>query len=54
MKEEDRFKGWSHRQKSLWLMIEDFANHEIPKTHENCIKILGIARPGKTNRDKKK
>lgn len=52
--EKDRFKGWSKRQKSMWLMVESFANQEIPKTHENCIKILGVARPGKTWRDKNK
>jgi len=52
MQEENRFKGWSSRQKSMWLMVESFANTEIPKTHENCMKILKVARPGKTNRDK--
>lgn len=49
---EDRFKGWSSRQKSMWLMVESFTHQEIPKTHQNCIKIIGVARPGKTNRDK--
>jgi hypothetical protein len=51
---KDRFEGWSKLQKSKWLLVESFANKEIPKTHENCIKIVGVARPGKTNRDKRK
>jgi hypothetical protein len=35
-------------------MVESFADREIPKTHENCIKILGVARPGKTKKDRNK
>ena len=51
---KDRFEYWSHNQKARWLMVEEFAGHEIPRTHQNCMKILGVARPGKTKRDKEK
>ncbi len=38
---------WTAEQKMKW----DQAGNP-PKTHENCIKILGAARPGKTKKDK--
>lgn len=27
---------------------------DLPRTHQNCIKMTGVARPGKTAKDKAK
>ena len=41
-------------QKAKWLSAERQAGCELPRTHENCIRITGVARPGKTAKDKGK
>ena len=39
-------------QKARWSFAERQAGHKLPRTHENCTRILGVARPGKTAKDK--
>ena len=41
-------------QKAKWLSAERQAGQRLPRTHENCIRITGVARPGKTAKDKQK
>ena len=38
---------------------QDYMSHEqrqkmgiMPRTHQNCIRLVGVARPGKTAKDK--
>ena len=39
-------------QKARWAFAERQAGHKLPRTHQNCIRILGVARPGKTKQQK--
>jgi len=39
-------------QKAKWASAERQAGCKLPRTHENCLKILKVARPGKTASDK--
>jgi hypothetical protein len=41
-------------QKAKWLSAERQAGCKLPRTHENCIRITGVARPGKTAKENKK
>ena len=41
-------------QIAKWRTAEGLAGHKLPRTHENCIRITGVARPGKTAKDKQK
>lgn len=41
-------------QKAKWLSAERQAGQKLPRTHENCIRITGVARPGKTAKDRQK
>lgn len=41
-------------QKAKWLSAERQAGCKLPRTHENCTRILNVARPGKTAKDKGK
>ena len=41
-------------QKAKWLSAESLAGCKLPRTHENCIRITGVARPGKTAKDQRK
>jgi hypothetical protein len=41
-------------QKAKWALAESQAGHKLPRTHENCIRILGVARPGKTAKDRQR
>ena len=38
-------------QKAKWAVAERQAGCKLPRTHENCLKILKVARPGKTASD---
>lgn len=49
---KDRENYMSATQKALWKAREELEGRQIPRTHENCLSILGVARPGKTNKDK--
>ena len=49
---KERKEFMSRDQKSRWTAREELEGREIPRTHENCLEILGVARPGKTNQDK--
>lgn len=47
MKKRDEY--WSADMKAQWN------NHfpkGAPKTHENCLRVFGVARPGKTRSDR--
>jgi len=54
----DRHDFMTSAQKMLWdaaeqeLSVKLNRKISIPRTHENCIKILGVARPGKTRQDR--
>ena len=39
-------------QKARWAFAERQAGHKLPRTHQNCIRILKVARPGKTKQQK--
>ena len=39
-------------QIAKWRLAESQAGCKLPRTHENCIRITGVARPGKTAKDK--
>ena len=39
-------------QKAKWAQAERQAGHTLPRTHQNCLKVLGVARPGKTAKDR--
>ena len=39
-------------QKAKWMVAESQAGQRLPRTHENCLRILNVARPGKTAKDK--
>lgn len=39
-------------QKAKWRVAEQQAGGFLPRTHENCLTILKVARPGKTEKDK--
>lgn len=39
-------------QKAKWAIAESRAGCKLPRTHENCLTILNVARPGKTASDK--
>jgi len=41
-------------QKAKWLSAERQAGQKLPRTHENCLRILKVARPGKTAKDRQK
>ncbi len=41
-------------QKAKWAFSERQAGCKLPRTHENCILILRVARPGKTAKDKQR
>ena len=41
-------------QIAKWRLAEGQAGCKLPRTHENCTKILGVSRPGKTAKDKGK
>jgi hypothetical protein len=39
-------------QKARWAFAERQAGRKLPRTHQNCIRILKVARPGKTKQQK--
>lgn len=41
-------------QKTKWASKEEWIGRSIPRSHQNCREILGVARPGKTNKDRAK
>ena len=41
-------------QIAKWRLAEAQAGHKLPRTHENCLRILKVARPGKTAKDRQK
>jgi hypothetical protein len=47
MEKKERQKFWTAEQKMKW----EQAGNPL-KTHDNCLRILGVARPGKTAQDK--
>lgn len=49
---KDRENFMTKTQKALWAAREELEGREIPRTHQNCKEILGVCRPGKTNKDK--
>ena len=52
-KQKSRAEYMTEHQKELWRVAEEQLGHKIPRTHENCMRILKVARPGKTAKDKK-
>ena len=40
-------------QKAKWAVAESQAGTKLARTHQNCIRILNVARPGKTAKDKR-
>ena len=48
----DRSQFMTADQKAKWLSAERQAGQKLPRTHKNCIRITGVARPGKTAKDK--
>ncbi len=40
-------------QKAKWAAAES-REGKLPRTHQNCIRILNVARPGKTAADRQK
>jgi hypothetical protein len=47
----DRSHYWTKDQLTKWSMAESREGCKLPRTHFNCIRILGVARPGKTAKD---
>lgn len=45
---------WSPTQVAKWRLAETQAGCKLPTTHQNCTRILGVARPGKTAKDKER
>jgi hypothetical protein len=43
---------WSADQKARWAEAERREGCKLPRTHQNCLAILKVARPGKTAKDK--
>ena len=50
----NRSQYWTSTQIAKWRLAEAHADCKLPRTHQNCIRILGVARPGKTAKDKSK
>jgi hypothetical protein len=50
----NRSHYWSSTEVAKWRLAETQAGTKLPRTHENCIRILGVARPGKTAKDKER
>ena len=48
----NRSQYWTADQKAKWASAERQEGCKLPRTHENCLLILKIARPGKTASDK--
>jgi len=42
----------SSAQKARWAAAEKLQGRKIPRSHQNCLEILGVQRPGKTAKDK--
>lgn len=52
MNKTNRSFYWTASQKSKWEAAEEREGVKLARTHENCVRILGVARPGKTASDK--
>ena len=50
----NRSQYWTSTQIAKWRLAEAHAGCKLPRTHQNCIRILDVARPGKTAKDKSK
>jgi len=48
----NRSQYWTSTQIAKWRLAEAHAGCKLPRTHQNCIRILDVARPGKTAKDK--
>ena len=46
---KDLFDFWTDAQKAKW---KQHFPKGAPTTHQNCIEVFGVARPGKTRRDR--
>lgn len=49
----DRANFMTESQRALWAAAEEKRGTKIPRTHQNCMEILKVARPGKTAKDKR-
>ena len=50
----NRSQYMTQDQKARWATSERRVGCKLPRTHQNCIEILNVARPGKTAKDKQK
>lgn len=48
----NRSHYWSTDQKTKWAEAERQEGCKLPRTHQNCMRILKVARPGKTAKDR--
>ncbi len=48
----NRSQFMTNDQRAKWSFAERQAGCKLPRTHENCTRILGVGRPGKTAKDK--
>ena len=39
-------------QQSRWSAFEKRMGRKMPRTHQNCIEVFGVGRPGKTKKDR--
>ncbi len=50
----NRSQFMSREQQAKWGFAERQVGQTLPRTHQNCIRITGVARPGKTAKDRQK
>lgn len=50
----NRSQFMTNTQIAKWRLAESQAGCKLPRTHENCNRILGVSRPGKTAKDKRR
>lgn len=50
----ERSHYMTDEQKAKWAAAEEKAGHKIKRFHSNCLRILGVRRPGKTAQDRAK
>ncbi len=49
----NRSQFMTNSQIAKWKLRESQAGCKLPRTHENCLRITGVARPGKTAKDRR-
>jgi hypothetical protein len=48
----NRSEYMSVSQQKRWALEEERIGRKLPRTHENCVRVLKVARPGKTAKDR--